>query len=162
MKQFSFTYSGGKYSAVPEGSSIHPDVDEGSIQEFESVEALHASQEFKDYRKLQNDGLTSNELNWIAERDRILNSAVVIYQGNYIDMSEYSQVQLAKVRESLGRRTKKAKWKVKSVETGEYLRIDLSKSDINKISDAVIDASQIVHLDADTKMPVNPWPIEVT
>jgi hypothetical protein len=77
-------------------------------------------------------------------------------------MSEYSQVQLAKVRESLGRRNKKVQWKVKSIETGEYIRVDLSKSDINNISDAVIDASQIIHLAADTEMPVNPWPIEVT
>jgi hypothetical protein len=159
MKHTSFTING-KYGAVPEGSSVPVGAD--NVQEFDDLVALQSSQDYIDYIQEQNNGLTSNELNWIAERDRILNSAVVIYQGNYIDMSEYSQVQLAKVRESLGRRNKKVQWKVKSIETGEYIRVDLSKSDINNISDAVIDASQIIHLAADTEMPVNPWPIEVT
>ena len=159
MKHTSFRVNG-LYRAIPEGSQVP--IDAENVQIFDTLDALQASQEYIDAIQAQNDGYNADEVNWMRSRDEILSSAVVTYGGNYIDMSPESQLQLAKVRESLGRRSKKVKWKVKSIADGSVLRVELSKTDINKISDAVIDASQIVHLAADTGFPVNPWPLAVT
>lgn len=108
------------------------------------------------------DQLVIDQADWKRERESILNSAVVLFNGNYIDMSDDSQSKIVRMRDSLSRRNKTVRWKVQDSSTGAKIRVELSRSDINEITDAVLDASQIVHEAADTGMPVSPWPLVIT
>ena len=150
----------GKYRTSPPNAQVHKDAE--NIQEFETLELLQASPEYITQIALQNDGFNQDEVNWMASRDEILDSAYVAYKGFYVDMSPSSQAQFTKVRDTLSRRNKKANWKALKISTGKYMRVQIGRDDIDAISDAVFDASQIIHEAADTGFPVNPWPLEVS
>lgn len=111
---------------------------------------------------LDADQLVTDKANWETERDNILNSAYVTYKGFYVDMSPESKIKFTEIRDTLSRRNKKANWKAKKVSTGKYQRVQIGRADIDAISDAVFDASQIIHEAADTGMPVNPWPLNIS
>lgn len=93
-------------------------------------------------------------------RDELIDSAVVEYEGNYIDMSPSSVGFMSHSYGSF-ERGKGANWKMQDKITGEKKRVNIKKSDIDKITDALFDAIQVIHEAADTELPVNPWPLLV-
>jgi len=93
-------------------------------------------------------------------RDEIINSAVIEYQGNYIDMSP-SAVGFMSYSYGSFERGKGVNWKVQDKNTSDKKRINLKKQDIDKITDALFDAIQIIHETADIESPVSPWPLLV-
>lgn len=94
------------------------------------------------------------------QRDKIIESAVIEYQGNYIDMSPSSVGFMSHSYGSF-ERGKGVNWKVQDKNTSDKKRINLKKQDIDKITDALFDAIQIIHETADIESPVSPWPLLV-
>jgi hypothetical protein len=95
------------------------------------------------------------------KRDEIINqSPVILYQGNYYDMSEYSRTLLSQGRGFLVRGNS-YNWKVQDAETGEKKRVSLGITEYEKFEDAIAAAIDVVHVQADTEIPTNPWPLEV-
>ena len=95
------------------------------------------------------------------KRDEIINqSPVILYQGNYYDMSEYSRTLLSQGRGYLVRGNS-YNWKVQDAETGEKKRVSLGITEYEKFEDAIAAAIDVVHVQADTEIPKNPWPLEV-
>ena len=121
----------------------------------ENGEPRVPTQEELDARQLARDKKTRENY-----RDELMCSAVIEYNGYYIDMSHESEAFMA---HSYGafERGRGANWKMQDKITGDKVRVNLKKQDIDKITDAVFDAKQIIHESADTQMPINPWPLLV-
>jgi hypothetical protein len=94
-------------------------------------------------------------------RNELIEQAVVTYQGVNITASTYDIALMDRFVETLNRRNKKVQWKGFDPDTGDIVRIELDSADFEKIKDAVFDQGQLIHIESDTQIPVNPWPIEV-
>ncbi len=150
----------GKYKTAPPKSQLH--IDAVGVKEFETLNLLQADEDYIAQIALQNDGLSQDEVKWANERDRLQSIAVVKYNGHYFDMSPESSSKMVSSRESVKRRNKTLSWRCKDATTGENTRYNLGRTDMEAISDAVIDAVEVIDLAAETGFPVNPWPLEVS
>ena len=107
------------------------------------------------------DELISEEIaSWEAERDDLERSAILLYDGNLFYMTPRARQNMDASRGSL-ERGKELNWPCYDPNTGEKKRVKISKVEFDKFGDALFDAIDLLHTQADTQMPDNPWPLEV-
>ena len=94
-------------------------------------------------------------------RNELIEQAVVTYNGVNITASTHDISLMHRFMDTITRRDKKIYWKGYDPDTGDIVRVQLDASDFEAITDAVFDQGQLIHIESDTQMPVNPWPIEV-
>ena len=159
MEYIDYTRNG-QYGYQP--ATALPHRDNTDIRTFSSFAELAATPEFIAWLKARNDGLSNNEIDWQNKRDDLLSNVIIKYNGDFYSMPIEAQMIMASIQDSMSRRNMEVNWKCEDGITGDKKRVLLSKHEIQMISDAIIDACQIIHNDADTQMPVDPWPLELT
>ncbi len=99
-------------------------------------------------------------LSWEIKRDELERNAILLYDGNLFFMTPRARQNMDASRGSL-ERGKELNWPCYDPNTGEKRRVKISKVEFDKFEDALFDAIDLLHTQADTQMPDNPWPLEV-
>ena len=110
---------------------------------------------------------TDNELNsegiasWEKRRDELENNIILKYQGNLFYMIPRARQNMAESLEDLEETGEKLDWPVYDAETGEKKRVKVGSVEIKKFRRVIRIGINSIHVQADTQMPDNPWPLEV-
>lgn len=94
-------------------------------------------------------------------RNKIIEDASVIYKGVKITASSHDIAEMDRYAGTAAALGVKISWKAFNTDTDKIVRIDLDAADFQAIKIAVFQTGQIIHIESDTKIPINPWPIKI-
>lgn len=112
---------------------------------------------FKTQAELDEDERQS----WEDYRDELENNIVLKYEGNLYYMIPRARHNMAESLDDLEETGDSLNWPVYDASTGEKKRVKVGSNEIKKFRKAIRIAIDDIHVQADTGMPINPWPLEV-
>jgi hypothetical protein len=96
------------------------------------------------------------------ERDRLISIATVTIRGVNLWVSESEIDKMLKYEaQSQALLGLPVSWKGYNATTGDIERIDLNNTDILNLAKTLLITGQSIHLESDTQMPTDPWPVDV-
>lgn len=93
-------------------------------------------------------------------RDTLESEAVLLYDGKLFFMTPRARKNMNESRGSL-ERGGTLNWPCYDPSTGEKSRYPITQVEFEKFEDALFEAIDSLHVQADTQEPINPWPLGV-
>ncbi len=147
-----------------EGTGVNKLIDGKSVGNIPISHRLWADEvegnEIEPYKTAE-ELLIDESLSWEERRDELENNIILKYQGNLFYMIPRARHNMAESLEDLEETGEKLDWPVYDADTGEKKRVKVGSVEIKKFRRAIRIGINSIHVQADTQMPDNPWPLEV-